>query len=120
MQTIDLNPLLPRVLPDGWSYLDRFGDGYRVTHRGGLRIIISGAEYDGREWLHLSMSRKDRLPSYEDMKHAKEIFLGNDRWAAQLFPPVKYHVNIHQFCLHLWCPVTGDLPWPNFGEGGTI
>lgn len=110
---------LPRVLPDGWTILDRFGDGYRCLHRAGLRVICSTAEYEGRDWLHVSLSRKDRLPNYEDMKHVKDTF-ARMFWAAQLLPPPEQHVNIHEFCLHLWCPITGSLPWPNFGEGGTI
>lgn len=117
---IQLNEFLPRILPDGWTYIQAFGDGYTCRHRSGLRVIASGAEYEGREWLHVSLSREDRIPSYDDIKHAKETFIGNGRWAAQLFPPVDQHVNIHQFCLHLWCPATGALPWPNFGEGGSI
>ena len=119
-RAIALNEFLPRVLPLGWTFIDDFGDGYRCKHRSGLQVIASGAEYEGREWLHVSMSRIDRMPSYEDMKHVKETVIGNQRWAAQLFPPAEQHVNIHHFCLHLWCPATGTLPWPNFGEGGTI
>jgi hypothetical protein len=117
---IPLSDYIPRVVPNHWRVLDAFGDGYRYLTRDGLRVIASTGEYDGREWMHVSMSRADRLPSYEDMKHVKEVIVGNDRWAAQLFPPIDQHVNIHQFCLHLWFPLTGSLPWPNFGEGGTI
>jgi len=118
---LPLSEYVPRVLPSGWSIIDRFGDGYRLQLRDGLRVIVSTADFpDGRDWMHVSMSRVDRLPSYGDMKHVKEVLIGNDRWAAQFFPPAADHVNIHQFCLHLWCPLTGELPWPNFGEGGTI
>ena len=115
-----LHPAVRRVWPAGWKILQRWGNGYGLIERSGMKVIVSVGEYDGREWMHVSMSREDRLPSYNDMKHVKEIVIGNDRWAAQLFPPVENHVNIHPFCLHLWAPLTGSLPWPNFGEGGTI
>lgn len=120
MRDLPLSEWLPKILPDGWRIVQPWGDGYAYQLRDGLRVICSTAEYEGREWMHVSMSRKDRLPSYNDMKHVKEVLIGNQRWAAQLFPPACDHVNIHEFCLHLWCPLTGSLPWPNFGEGGTI
>jgi hypothetical protein len=117
----DYTHVLPRVLPSDWRFLQPFGDGYAVQNLNGLRVLASSAPFeDGREWLHVSMSRKDRLPSYDDMKHVKAVFVGNDRYAIQVFPPASQHVNIHQFCLHLWCPLTGSLPFPEFGAGGTI
>jgi hypothetical protein len=120
MRDLPLSQYVRTVLPDGWRIVQPFGDGYAYEERTGLRVIVSTADYDDREWMHVSVSRKDRIPSYEDLKYVKEIMVGNDRWAAQLFPPAADHVNIHQFCLHLWVPLTGSLPWPNFGEGGTI
>lgn len=110
---------LPRVLPNGWTVLDRFGDGYRVLDRTGLRVIASTAPMDdGREWLHVSMSREKRLPSYEDMKLVKQIFIGPDKYAYQVFPPVEKFVNIHQFCLHLYSLVSGEDALTDFSMGG--
>lgn len=121
MRDYPLAECLPRVLPNGWVILQAFGDGYACQDRTGLRVIASTADMeDGRDWLHVSLSRADRLPSYADLKYVKEVFIAKDKWAAQLFPPVNEHVNIHQFCLHLWVPLTGSLPWPNFGKDGTI
>lgn len=119
---LPLSDYLPKVLPDHWRIIDRFGDGNRYATRDGLLVIASTApfEEDAREWLHVSVSRKDRLPSYDDMKHVKEVVIGNDRWAAMFLPPVALHVNIHQFCLHWYSPLTGSLPWPEFGREGTI
>ena len=37
-----------------------------------------------------------------------------------VFPERKFHVNIHPFCLHLWCCLDGD-GLPEFSHGlGTI
>lgn len=110
------------VLPPDWKIIQRHGRGYVYESRDRLCVIASAAHYnqDNREWLHVSMSRENRVPSYEDMKRVKEIFIGNDKSAIQVFPKVSDHVNIHPFCLHLWCPLTGPQPWPDFGEGGTI
>jgi len=53
---------------------------------------------------HLSISRKDRLPNYEEMKTARYQFLSDIDYMVQIFPPTRDFVNVHQFCLHLWEP----------------
>lgn len=69
----------------------------------GLGVIIEKHTYpDGAEIIHISVSRKDRLPSYYDMKYVKNLFLGNDKLAVHLYPPSNENVNIHNYCLHLW------------------
>ncbi len=110
---------IPRVVPNDWKMLQRFGDGDCYQDRSGLRVIVSTGEFDGREWMHISMSRADRIPSYEDMKRAKAVF-AEERFGYQVFPPPADNVNIHQFCLHIWVPLSGELPLPNFGKAGTI
>jgi hypothetical protein len=117
---LPLSEYVRRVYPAGWTIVERWGDGYRLQERSGLRVIVSTAEYEGCDWMHVSLSRKDRLPSYDDMKYVKEVIIGNDRCAVEFYPPAARHVNIHQFCRHLWCPLTGGEPWPLFGEEGTI
>jgi hypothetical protein len=81
-------------------------------------VLVSTADFpDGRDWMHISLSREKRLPSYADMKLAKELF-ANDRYAYRVFPPAERHINIHDFCLHLWAPVTGGPALPDFTRGG--
>lgn len=56
---------------------------------------------------HLSISRKDRLPKYEELKAARYQFLPNVPYMVQVFPPAQAFVNVHNFCLHLWEPGEG-------------
>lgn len=71
------------------------------THKiGKCNIIISK---DAGLW-HLTISRKDRLPTYDEMKTARYQFLPDVPYMVQIFPPKKDFVNVHQFCLHLWEP----------------
>lgn len=85
----------------------------------GLMVFASAGEYDdGREWLHISVSRKSRIPSYEDMTRVKRDFLGDDKKGVFVLPEKKNHVNIHDYCLHLF--YSADNPLPEFSGKGFI
>jgi len=119
LRDFPLHEAIPRVLPDGWRILKPFGDGNAYQYRNGLRVIISTAPFDdGREWMHVSVSREDRLPSWDDLKFVKATFVAADRAAYQVLPPTAKHINIHPFCLHLWVALTGSEPLPDFTGGG--
>ena len=82
----------------------------------GLQIIATAAVMDDdREWLHVSVSRKSRLPSYEEMTRIKRDFIGDDKKAISVLPEKKYHVNIHEYCLHLF--YSAENPLPEFSGG---
>lgn len=87
------------------------------------RIIISHGRYphigDIHPWVHASISRRDVIPSYEEltMLHAA---VWPDGWAYQVFAPPSAHVNIHPRALHLWGRPDGRALLPNFGSLGTI
>lgn len=67
---------------------------------GKCRIIVSK---DAGLW-HLSISRKDRLPNYDELKMARYQFMPDVKYAVQIFPPKEDFVNLHSFTLHLWEP----------------
>jgi hypothetical protein len=116
----------PATVPLGWrklphpmvmNYYERIGDK--------LAVIVSACKWPGdpqpdRVWLHVSMSRKNKLPTYQDMAEVKELFVGKERKALQIFAEESQHVNIHPYCLHLWCLVEGDDGLPDFGAYGSI
>lgn len=102
-----LQPTLPRE----WQPREAPGiDGAAFYNKTiGIGVMISGRiELDGKLWIHVSLSRKSRMPTYEDMTLVKRLFLGPDRRAIQLFVSEKEHYNYHPFCLHLWHCVDGD------------
>lgn len=43
-----------------------------------------------------------RLPSYEEIKHARYELIPNEVTMAQIFPPKEEFVNVHEYCLHLY------------------
>jgi len=95
-------------------------DGYLYRGIDGLTVIQSTAiEADGNVWLHTSMSRKSRMPTYDDMARVKRIFIGDDQKAIMVFPDRDHHVNIHPFCLHFYTALFHE-PLPEFSFGGSI
>lgn len=117
-----LGPFLSPTLPAGWSRIpsQETANGAAWRSRDGVMVVVSGAvELDERRWVHVSLSRRDRMPSHEDLTRIKRLFIGPDRRALQLFVPEDEHVNFHRFCLHLWHCLDGD-GLPDFRAGGLV
>lgn len=114
------DPTTDLQLPKSWSLLRKADDGAAYGSGDGLKVIMSGAvELDSKEWIHLSVSRRNRLPSWRDLVLVKTLFIGAERTAYQVLPDHRRHVNIHPFCLHLWAPQnSGEDPLPDFTRGG--
>lgn len=73
----------------------------------GLNVLRSLAETEnGEKWIHVSLSRRDRMPEWVEIRKVKDHFLG-DIEAYQVLPKKQDYVNVHNFCLHLWAPVDG-------------
>lgn len=121
---------MPLVIPAGWRRLSDIvfeneagelnGNWYEDLT--GLRVGLSvEKEQDGRWWVHLSVSHRDRLPKWKEFVMVKEIFIGRDRPAVQVLPERAKWVNIHPNVLHLFSPLDNDLPLPDFTRGkGTL
>lgn len=92
-------------------------DGYRYDNFDGLRrIIITCSDHDGVEWIHASISHREKMPSYADLKRLHDAVF-RDGWAYQVFAPPSEHVNIHEFCLHLFGRLDGKRVLPDFTDG---
>ena len=68
----------------------------------GLCILKS---VDNTKWhgklKHISVSRHDRYPSWEEILEVKEQLFG-DIDVAMIMPKKKDYVNAHPNCFHLW------------------
>lgn len=102
----------PTVLPPGWRCYESAIDGatWRVEDvKGEMAVIATSAtERDGREWVHVSISRRDRCPSWADLVRVKECVLGN-REAYCVIPPRERYVNVHPNCLHCFACLDGPV-----------
>lgn len=73
-----------------------------------FRIIASS----GMGWDHVSVSRPDRCPTWEEMCWVKGLFWNPEETVVQYHPPESQAVNLCPTCLHLWRPTTLPIPLP--------
>ena len=112
-----MKTLLQRELPQGWEALKNplYDNAYESKR--GLHVIESllprNQFGDGKVWYHLSCSYRDHLPDWSDLEMLKRVFIGHEQTAYQVLPPVSKYVNIHKYCLHLWCCMDGAVT-PDF------
>lgn len=76
--------------------------------RGIMRVIASF----GMGWDHVSVSRSDSCPVWEEMEQVKRAFFRDHETAMQLHVPPADHLSVHPNCLHLWRPQGKLIPRP--------
>ena len=72
--------------------------GSRAFRYGGCNVIVSKQ----RAGWHLSISRKDRLPTWEEMRDARYALVPDEATMALLLPPQSEYVNVHEFCMQMY------------------
>jgi hypothetical protein len=102
----DLEELRAYVLEDeGIPQISEQGGWFRVF---GLNVIVG----IGEGWDHVSVSRRDRTPTWNEMNMIKRMFFKDDELCYQLHMPVKDYINVHPYCLHMWRPHDQVIPLP--------
>ena len=112
----------------GWEVINEDANGRWYRNKTGLLACFTldyraspfDAEQGSRQerWLHVSVSRRNKLPSWDDLRLVKDTFLPD--WTAyQILPPKEEHVNIHPYCLHLWVCLDRQVT-PDFRTMGQI
>jgi hypothetical protein len=113
-------PACDLALPDGRVLIYRGRSGPRSVG-GGASLTLSGwMSADGLAvaasidrlphltiksklgFLHLSISRAKRLPSWQEMVAVAETIAGPDLDMAMIKPRRSDYVNKHEYCLHWW------------------
>ena len=76
-----------------------------------LKVIASDGtpEYP---WEHVSVSVAHRTPNWMEMEFICRLFWDEEECVMQLHPPRSDWVNVHPHCLHLWRPLTAEIPRP--------
>lgn len=115
----------PLVLPSGWRKTKSYTNAAWWKRYDDLAVCCEIEAHFGRaigisQWIHISISRPDKDPSYRDLKAVKDIFAGPKRKAIMVLPAESEHYNFHPHCLHLFCPLEDD-PIPDFRrEDGSL
>lgn len=98
--------------PHGYvsSYGDDFGI-FLVDHTKTnvtLKVIASA----GEGWEHVSVSLPNRCPNWPEMHAIKQLFWLDEEAVMQLHPPQSDYRSYYDYCLHLWRPISQDIPLP--------
>ena len=90
--------------PPGYRYEgDSFGASAFLNKGQGLLVLVSMSTMEnGEKFLHVSVSRRSRLPSWDDLKRVKAAFIGEEREAVHVLPKASDYINLHPYCMHLW------------------
>jgi hypothetical protein len=115
-----LGPIIGRKLGGVWRWTQFGPDGIKGVDGQGRSVIVSAADHDGVEFIHASVARPERLPSYHDLVALHQAVWGPNGFAYQVFASQDRHVSIHSTALHLWGRSDGANVLPDFGEMGTI
>jgi hypothetical protein len=75
-------------------------NGCFIIPRGGRKLTVIVSDEVG--WDHVSVSLKNRTPTWDDMVYIKNLFWDDSETVLQFHPPKSDYVNIHKHCLHLW------------------
>lgn len=72
--------------------------GSRAFVMGRCRIFVSKQ----RAGWHLSVSREDRLPTWQELRDARYALVPDEATMALLLPPKAEYVNLHEFCFQMY------------------
>jgi hypothetical protein len=102
---------LRRPVPDDWREIKlptQLAPLRCWVREDGLKVLVSTDDTGGDQWwFHVSISREDRYPDWDDLKFVKDIFIGRQGEAIQVLPADRDYVNVHPNCFHLWSPENG-------------
>lgn len=96
------------------GYRSRYGEDFglfEIPHpKTGvvLRVMASC----GEGWEHVSVSLPGRCPNWPEMHYIKTLFWSDEEAVMQLHPPQSDYRSLHPFCLHLWRPMSTEIPLP--------
>lgn len=70
--------------------------------KGGCKVLVSREDHSGKLRWHLSISRVNRYPHWDEIKDARYSLLPHELTFAQILPPPRDYTNLHKNCFHLW------------------
>lgn len=77
-----------------------------------LKRTLGVQASDGMGFEHVSVSLRDRCPTWEEMCFVKDLFWDDEDCVIQYHPPKSEYINCHPYVLHLWRPINAEIPRP--------
>jgi hypothetical protein len=99
---------IPPRAEDQARYINEVNSYLRIYRYGACGVIVT-KEYG--KW-HISVSRPDRLPSWDEIRDVRYAIAPDDVTMAMILPPKSSYINIHPNCLHLWEMAPSDFEIP--------
>jgi len=91
------------------NYGDETCGAFTVPYQFATLKVIAAT---GDGWEHVSVSLKDRCPTWKEMDHIKRMFFKDDEAVMQLHVTSAEHIDVHPYTLHLWRPTGAEIPLP--------
>lgn len=98
------------VWSEGWAGDEAHGAFHLSSPIDRATLLVVACNDEG--WDHVSVSRKNRCPNWAEMSHVHRMFFEPNEVAMQLHMPVRDHINVHPYVLHLWRSHTQVLQLP--------
>lgn len=87
--------------PMASSRHDGNNGAFHFTYNGARLVVIAS---DGEGWDHVSVSLRDRCPTWDEMCYVKDLVFEPEETVIQYHPPKSVYGNAHDYCLHMWRP----------------
>lgn len=110
MSTLDYSVLRPQTswprVAAAWedSPSSIYFGHFMQPGKDGLAAIVTvdlASDVGAGDWLHISVSRARRLPTWGDLVSARDALGYGELYFVQQLPPRRHWLNVHSHCLHL-------------------
>jgi hypothetical protein len=105
---------IPLVIPANWEEsalpppLQGTDGACFVRTDGSMSVLMTAEDHGATKWLHVSVARRDRYPTWDELHFIKNLFIGREEDAVQILPREQDYVNMHPNCFHLYRRLDGD------------
>jgi len=78
----------------------------------GFTVMFTVENHGTSAYQHLSVSRKERYPSWDEIVLFRSLFFEDDDEIVQVIPKESDYVNVHDNCFHMWLDISGPhMTW---------
>lgn len=100
---------LGRSIPFDWIVCQIRDNSASYRHLLSMLIVSESIhEHNGQRWLHITISHTARVPTWQEIKRVKSIWIGDNRVAYHVLPSASTY---DDGSFHLWTPLDDD-PFP--------